>query len=454
MSTPAALPPPARPPTATSPDWRNVIRARRADGALTDFTRYVTAHGHQLTRPVLAIAELIQEALTSEVEAVVTMPPRHGKTSTLLLGLTWLLTRRPDRTNAYVTYGQRLANSKSRHARNIIFGTGTKLDPAAGNLMEWRTVAGGGLLATGVGGPLTGFGITGLGIVDDPLKGRKEADSAVWKEMVWDWWTDVYLTRREPGSSTIVTMTRWAKDDLAGRLIDDGWRHINLPALDDTGEALWPERYPVRRLEHIRKHVGEYTWASLYQGRPVPRDQTVFADPTYYSTLPDSPYREGHAIDVAYVARTRADYSAIVTGRVIGETLYITNVTRRQVTPGDFTRLLESRGITRVAWALSGTELGMVGLLEERGITVSRHPALADKHARAQPAAAAWNAGRIAVPIITPDNKPWLEPFLAEVLGFTGVDDLHDDMVDALATLYDDLLGRRFELADPVGWEE
>ena len=57
---------------------------------------------------------------------------------------------------------------------------------------------------------------------------------------------------------------------------------------------------------------------------------------------------------------------------------------------------------------------------------------MGDKFTRAQPVAAAWNDGRVRVPM----HAPWLSDFLAEVASFTGVGDKHDDQIDALSQAY------------------
>jgi predicted phage terminase large subunit-like protein len=62
-------------------------------------------------------------------------------------------------------------------------------------------------------------------------------------------------------------------------------------------------------------------------------------------------------------------------------------------------------------------------------------PAIQDKYGRAINVAAAWNANRISVPM----NSPWSNAFVEEVLAFTGVGDVHDDQVDAMAAAYDQL---------------
>jgi hypothetical protein len=149
-------------------------------------------------------------------------------------------------------------------------------------LHEWRTPDGGGLLATGVGGPLTGHGVKLL-VIDDPFKNREEADSALVRQKVYDWFTSTAMTRVEPGGSVIVVHTRWHRDDLIGRLARDEevhWQVVNLPAIDasrDGDGSLWPERWPADALEVRRHEVGEYDWQSLYQGNPIARKGRVYS---------------------------------------------------------------------------------------------------------------------------------------------------------------------------------
>lgn len=383
------------------------------------------------------------------------MPPRHGKTSTILYSFGWLLANDPTKTHAFATYAQHLANSKSRTARRIAVEAGVSLASDSKSVSEWRTTREGGLLATGVDGPLTGQGISGLGVIDDPFKNRLEANSSLTRRRVWEWFTDVFYTRLEPGASAIVIATRWHPDDLSGRLINDGWEYINMPALSDDGEPLWADRFSAQRLNAIKRQVGEYTWASLYQGQPVPRGGQVFDGSYTYDEIPDEPYRVGHGFDGAYTAKTHADYSVALTGRRIGDHLYLTGMFRDQVEAKQTVHALRARRIDRIAWFRSGTEKGMEALLDMEGIKVDAYTATGDKFSRAQAVAAAWNDGKVVLP--SPDSPyhgPWVETLLSEVLEFTGLEDTHDDIVDALAALHFYLFGtpEPFDPEPPMGW--
>ena len=77
----------------------------------------------------------------------------------------------------------------------------------------------------------------GLIVIDDPVKNRAEAESATYRERVWEWFNDDIYTRMEPNAAIILIQTRWHEDDLAGRLLkemEDGgeqWEVVSLPAL-------------------------------------------------------------------------------------------------------------------------------------------------------------------------------------------------------------------------------
>src|SRR5690606_9270581 len=124
------------------------------------------------------------------VRAVVATPPRHGKTTTWLLAMVWLLQRHQDWPTAYITYAAEPAQSKSYEARMYAQEAQLPLRRDRANLGEWMTDKGGGFVATGVGGALTGRGFRFV-LADDPFKGRKEADSPLIRERTYEWFNSV-----------------------------------------------------------------------------------------------------------------------------------------------------------------------------------------------------------------------------------------------------------------------
>jgi len=120
-------------------------------------------------------------------------------------------------------------------------------------------------------------------IIDDPTKGREDAESDVAQRKLRDWFKAVAYTRLMDNNSIIVIMTRWSFYDLAGFLLEEAehenWTVLDLPAIADgdgdvigreIGDALWPTKYGRKRLDRIRKTIGTREWNALYQQQPLP----------------------------------------------------------------------------------------------------------------------------------------------------------------------------------------
>lgn len=447
---------------------------------LADYIRRVTPH-HPPPRHVFPIIEQFERARRRALEGgepvrvCISMPPRHAKSETIYSGLAWWMSAVPADTHAYLTYSVQQARSQSRKIRRRAVGGGVALDAEMANLDEWRTTSGGGLFASGVDGALTGKGISGIAVIDDPFKNRQEADSSVLREAVWDWFTSVVMTRLED-ASVMVVHTRWHEDDLIGRLAKEaGWTVINLPALaeaDDPlgrapGEPLWPE---VRKLAFLleQRALDAFNFDALFQGRPRPRGATVFKDATYYDpeTFDLTGWRLIIYADPAASKRTTANHSAIlalaVKGYGLGMEGRVADVYRKQETIPQFVRDLmafqarHGHTVANVESVAGFKAVAQVLRDIDPEVLVKEVTPLGDKFQRAQPAASAWNgdpgdpgdAGDptanpprpprpprppVAPRLLVPLRAPWLKGFLAEVKAFTGVNDAADDQVDCLS---------------------
>lgn len=243
-------------------------------------------------------------------------------------------------------------------------------------------------------------------------------------------------------------------------------RLINLPMLSPEGEPLCPTLRPLDWVLKKRGKVGEYDWESLFQGNPRPRGAKVFRDVQFYDELPVGPYRVAFGIDCAFAEKSRADFSVGLalaaydrrdpnTRRLIDTLYYVLLVHHVQVESPAFAQILKGMCVAwpgaPMRWYCYGPEIGTAQHLRDLGITTLQAISMsADKFVRAQPAAAAWNAGKILVP----KGAPWLAEFIREILGFTGVKDRHDDQVDALAAAYDLLAaGCAFQVGGTVTGE-
>jgi len=371
---------------------------------------------------------------------VVTTPPQHAKTETGLHALAWFLQRDPTRRNAYVTYESDRAYKLSEKAQGFATAAGIEW---SGTRKYWRTPEGGSVFATGVDSGFTGEPVDGILLVDDPIKDVVEANSATYRNRADEWLQGVALTRAHPSASVIVVQTRWHPDDLAGRLIGRGWEKIHLPAISDghgnpaeDGVALWPSQRPIEFLKRQRAEISSFVWASLWQGQPRARGDAVFGDVHLYD--PRSTTLHGRmmamGVDCAYSEKTYSDYSVGLVLAKCGGLYYVLDVQRARIKAPVFKERLDGQkktySVTRSRWYTSTTESGTASLL---GISplITR----SDKHTRAQKCAAAWNAGKI----LCPAGALWLNDFVSEVVTFTGINDSHDDQVDALVAAYDEL---------------
>lgn len=407
---------------------QHAARGRAAESSLLDFIPHTT-RDHRAPLHLSRYVALLERAWTEPVRAVISTPPRHFKSTTTLHWIVQTLKRFPTKRIGYATYAADFSEQQGKLAAFIAERAGLQLVEQRASF--WRTKAGGRVDWTSIGGQLTGKGFDVL-VVDDPVKGRAEAESGVIREGAWSWFNGDAFTRLEPGASVLVIQTRWHPDDLAGRLVAKEWPWINLPALDADGKALCPWRFDAAALGSIREQIGEYEWASLYQGTPRSKGGRVFGEAHFYDALPTSGYQISLGADFAYTSKTYADYSVAVVLLEHAGRFYVAEVVRQQTDAPTFRGSLSTLQTTwpgRVTAYVGGTEKGVVDFLVQAGVRIDALPAIVDKFARAQPAAAAWNAGKI----LLPRGAPWVDLFVSELAGFTGLRDRHDDQVDALA---------------------
>lgn len=241
----------------------------------------------------------------SGARLMIVMPPQVGKSK--LAGVWtpfWWLCQNPTHRGIIGSYAASLAVDRGREVRSLVhrFGHrfGLTLDRSSKAKNNWLLSTGGGIKSAGVGGGITGTPAN-IGIIDDPIKGRAEADSPTIREKIWNWYSGDFYSRLSPGAPVIIMMTRWHEDDLIGRLlaeqgtIEQGgrWRLIFLPSLavdpdpklhippDSMGRAKGePLTHPLigpKDEERLRAHWEDKRTSSttrdynaLYQGCPRP----------------------------------------------------------------------------------------------------------------------------------------------------------------------------------------
>jgi predicted phage terminase large subunit-like protein len=424
--------------------------AKRPDGAdMVGVLDAVPVLSPQLERPshlsvmsdVFHRAERAAAGDGKPVLALLSAPPQIGKTLTGQHAFAWWLARNPTHFLAFLAYGQDLASEKSKGIRALTKTAGVQLrdDTKAADL--WRTVEGGGLLARGLEAGITGQSGIVMAWVDDPYKGRSQVESAKERRTVIDGIRSNVFSRLGPRTSLLISHTRWHSDDAIGVLSRehaDRFEVHQLPACTDDGEPLITLGGRDRAFYEQQRALSEHDWWSLYMGQPRARDGKHFKESTIYTVTPTE-MQIAIGVDFAYSRRTSADWStAVVLGR-LGERRYVLAVVRRQCTASEFAgelRTLKQRWPTAGMHAyIGGQEGGIVDLLRTQGVYINAKHAATDKFTRSLTTAAAWNRGEILVP----EQAPWLSAFVGEVADFSGINDDHDDQVDALVAAFDAL---------------
>jgi len=295
---------------------------------LQDSGKSYWVHGKHLE----FLAGKIQDVVNGKTrKLMVTMPPRHGKSEVISKRFpAWFLLNNPDKEVLITSYSGDISYDFSRASRQtfVDYGElyGLSLDRSSKSVGHWE-VGGhrGGLIASGVGGSITGRGFH-IGIIDDPVKNRQEANSITIRNKIWEWYQSTFRTRGYPDSTQILVQTRWHEDDLAGRLLREQkgeWEVIDLPAFAESndmigreeGEPLWPERYPVEELENIKHDIGSYEWLALYQQKPTRQGGNIFKQDWFQwvNSISYDKLRIYQTIDLAASTKTESDYFALLT---------------------------------------------------------------------------------------------------------------------------------------------
>lgn len=379
------------------------------------------------------------------------LPPRHGKSILASERFpAWFLGRDPRRRVIAASYGMDLSLDFSRKVRALLRDEvvqtvfpGLALAQGAEAVEQWETSAGGVYRAAGVGSGITGKGADAL-IIDDPIKGAKEANSEAYRRAMWDWYRSEAYLRLQPGGGIIVIQTRWHQDDLAGRLLADGdeWEVLTFPAIDEAGRALHPARYSADDLARIRRQIGEYYWSALYQQTPIAREDQPFKASSLVrvDTLSTSPDLRHHdlrlILDLAYTKKTGSDFTATVFGGIdAAGARRVFWADERKMTPGerrpfvvDLVRRWQPFGLKQVH--VEGNDDALENIregLRHEGLTIEVVPLKpAGRHKVDRIAEVDAHLGQT-------EFGPEAEPLLTRLLEWSPVSGTPDDLPDAFA---------------------
>ena len=280
---------------------KELLARRKARNGYADFCRYICPseppHEHHLL-----ICDALDKIISGDLtRLMIFMPPGSAKSTYATVRFpVHYLSQKQSNNIICASYNDTTATQFGRKTRNLFRSEEYQalypeisLSSDSQSKGEWETNLGGTYFSVGIGGGVTGRRAD-LGIIDDPVRGQKDADSELVRNNIWDWYISDFRTRLKPGASIVIIMTRWHQDDLAGRILpnswdgesgeiksQDGekWQVLCLPAQASDGDILgrspgdwlWPEWFSGDFWEQTKTTVtqaGYRQWNSLYMQKP------------------------------------------------------------------------------------------------------------------------------------------------------------------------------------------
>ena len=305
--------------------------------AQVDFLKFVHSMwpGFINGRHHKVMARKFEEIASGKIKRlIINMPPRHTKSEFASYMLpAWFIGKYPDKKVIQTSNTSELAVGFGRKVRNLVGSEQyAKIFPNV-NLRQdskaagrWSTNKDGEYFAIGVGGTVTGKGADLL-IIDDPHSEQEAAiaagDPSVF-DKVYEWYTSGPRQRLQPGGCIVVVMTRWAKRDLTGRILqssiekdgNDEWEVIDFPAILPSDKPLWPEFWSLEELEALRSELPVAKWNAQYQQSPTSEQGAIVKREWWKEWKNEDPPRCEFVIqswDTAFLKTERADYSACTT---------------------------------------------------------------------------------------------------------------------------------------------
>jgi predicted phage terminase large subunit-like protein len=253
-----------------------------------------------LDNDIAPVHKQMAEAATRE-RALVLAPRGFGKSTLLsVVRSIYEIARNPDVRILLASNTQPQAEGFLREIRghlerNIIFRalygdlTGPKwtdrefIVGVRRRIMKEPTV-----MAIGVGGALISrhFDI----IICDDIVDEENARTEMQRERLRTWFFKVLMPCLEPDGKLCIVGTRYHYRDLYGTLMESGFAPsvTIIRALDEQGRSTWPEKFPVERLEQIRRDAGTVIFNAQYQNDTQAMKGAVFKEEwlRYYDAPP------------------------------------------------------------------------------------------------------------------------------------------------------------------------
>lgn len=403
---------------------------------------------------------------------IINTPPQHGKSDMIVDFVTWIIGNSPENKIIFASFSERLSTRANLNVQRIMSTSrfknvfpdvelprpGGKEFSRTRELIEFVDSEGNALEGmfrnTTVQGSITGESLD-VGIIDDPIKGREQANSIATREGTWEWFTDDFFTRFSDKAGFISIATRWHIDDPIGRLISKypEAKVIKYAAIAEkderyrkAGEALFPEHKSLSFLLLRKKGMSIESWESLYQQNPIISGGNLIKTTNFnrYQVLPMLRYMRIF-VDTAAKTKDRNDYTVFgLYGIGTDNKLYVIDILRGKWEYTPMKERAKNFWFKYAHFKLDGYDIPLrdmavesksagIQLIQdlktEAIIPVTEIERATDKYTRLQNVIGYINSGYVSIPEACSDH-PWVNDFLTECERFTGLGDTHDDQVD------------------------
>lgn len=365
---------------------------------------------------------------------VFSAPPQHGKSRTVRDFTAWVMGQDPNLKTIFASFSGELGAGTNLYLQRLMdsevyrrifpdtqLAASTDSERRNSTLLECvRKI--GSFRNTTVEGQINGQGLD-LGLVDDPIKGRAEAQSKTVRDSTWNWMTDDFFARFADGAGMIMIMTRWHKDDTTGRWIErfPNTRMLVYPAIainDEAwrkkGEALFPEHKSLDFLMMRKSLMTRASWESIYQQNPIVVGGGIFPIDKF-RIVPVAPGQRIVRKTVRYWDKAGTkDGGAYSCGVLLHDMADGTGVTISDVRRGQWSyrerevRIKQTAEMDRATWGpvenwieqepgSGGKESAESTIVNLRGFTVHADKVTGSKESRSEPYAAQVQAGNVAL---------------------------------------------------------
>ncbi len=431
-----------------------LLTRRKLRKSLTDYCRL---NGFEPAKHHKLLIEGLEAVARGDIPRLaVFMPPGSAKStyasvlfpSWVMPNENWNVLAASHTTELAEKWGRRVRNLISEHA--LTLNANLAQDSQAAG--RWALDSGAEYYAAGVGTGIAGFRAK-LGLIDDPIRSRQDADSELIRDRIWDWYINDFCTRLVPGARKVLIQTRWHEDDLAGRALNhEQWHTIELPAEAvendplgrKPGEFLWSDGdYGYGgQLADLKRITPARTWSALYQQRPAPEDGDYFKSDWLkpYDKAPDKSTMRVYGGSDYAVTADGGDYTVhAVVGVDPDGRMYLLDLWRAQASSDvwieSFCNLVIKHKPLEWAEETGQIKASLGPFIDRRQrerkayVKRTQFPTRGDKSIRAQSM-----RGRMALEgLYVPTQASWFADFRSELLSFPA--GKHDDQVDAIGLI-------------------